>query len=44
MMEIRRRYSESLDRATAEPIILTDRQKLNPNLDVHLLKFLMGLR
>jgi hypothetical protein len=42
MMEIRRRYLESLDRATAEPIILTDRQKLNPNLDVHLLKFLMG--
>jgi hypothetical protein len=42
MMETRRRYLESLDRATAEPIILTDRQKLNPNLDVHLLKFLMG--
>jgi len=42
MMETRRRYLESLDKTTADPIILTDRQKLNPNIDEHLLKFLMG--
>jgi hypothetical protein len=42
MMETRRRYLESLDKATTEPIILTNRQKLNPNLDMRYLKFLMG--
>jgi hypothetical protein len=42
MMEVRRRYLESLEKESSEPIVLTDRQKLNRNIDQRLLKFLIG--
>lgn len=42
MMEVRKRYLASLSRISDEPIVLTERQRLNPNIDQRLLKFLMG--